>query len=44
MGGCCAFHAGKAFIVATFDERKDQNSAGCAAVVSDLAKYLKDTL
>lgn len=44
MGGCCAFNAGKVFIVATFDEKKNQTSVGCSTVVSDLAKYLKEAL
>eukprot|EP01036_Dinobryon_divergens_P023218 gene23218-31543_t len=44
MGGCCAFHAGKVFLVATFDEKKNHNAVGCAAVLSDLAKYLRDSM
>ena len=44
MGGCCAFHAGKVFLVATFDEKKNHSAVGCAAVLSDLAKYLRDSM
>jgi hypothetical protein len=42
MGGCAAFNTGKVFIIAVFDEKKAHTSVACTAVVSDLAKFLKN--
>lgn len=34
----------KVVLIATFDETKQHTAPGCNAVVSDLAKYLKEAL
>jgi len=42
-GGCVVAACESLIVVATFDERENHTSAGCATVVADLAKYLKAT-
>lgn len=44
MGGITISYTGKVLIVGTFDEKKNHTNPACNNVISDLAKYLKQTL
>ena len=44
MGGCGLVLCGKCILIATFDETKMHTAPGCQAVLSDVAKHLRETL
>ncbi len=44
MGGCALFHCGQTIIVGTYDEAKGHTSPACIAVMSEVAKHLKNTM
>lgn len=44
MGGVAIVNAGKALVVATFDEKQGHTSPGCNESAGALAKYLKSVL
>jgi len=44
MGGCGLVLCGKCILIATFDETKMHTAPACQAVLSDLAKHLRENL
>lgn len=44
MGGCALFLCGKVVVVGTYDEARGHTSPACNAAISDVAKYLRETL